>query len=125
MTQQEIKEMARTMVGDGGMPNMWFVTTGPYYRPNVSDPDWEFELLDGYTEKDTYTYGPFDTYEEAVDCFEAEMLDADDGVGQVFIEDRKCGTVREKWLTKRLVVEYEEDDVDHSKLFYSGPFKTI
>jgi hypothetical protein len=118
MTQQEIKEMAKRVVGDGGTPNKWFVTTGPYYRSNVSNPDWEFELMDGYSEKDVYTYGPFDTYEDAVDCYEAETLYADSGVCQAFIEDRKCGTVREKWLTKKVVVEYEEDEVDHSKIFY-------
>lgn len=120
MTQQEIKAMAREMVGDGGTPNKWFVTTGPYYRPNISDPDWEFELIPGFTEKDAYTQGPFDTYEDAVACYDAESLYMDNGVGQVFIEDRQCGQVKEKWLTKRVVVEYEEDEVDDSKYFYKN-----
>ena len=118
MTQQEIKEMAKEMVGDGGTPNKWFVTVGPYHRSNTEDYDWEFELLEGFTDRDVYTHGPFDTYEEALDCYDAETLYADLGVGQVFIEDRQCGTVREKWLTKKVVVEYEEDEVDDSKLFY-------
>jgi hypothetical protein len=36
------------------------------------------------------------------------------------IEDRQCGVVREKWLTKRMVVEYEEEELDDSKLFYKN-----
>lgn len=123
MTQQEIKELARNMVGDGGTPNKWFVTTTPYIAVEVDSSTrgeaHSFELIDGYDkDKDACTYGPFDTYEDAVDCYDAESLDVDAGVGQVLIEDRECGTVREKWLTKTMVVEYVEDEVDDSKLFY-------
>lgn len=118
MTQQEIKELAKNIVGDGGTPNKWFVTTGPYYRPGISDPDWNFELIKGFSDDDVMTYGPFDTYEDAADCYEAETLYMDAGIGHAFIEDRQCGVVREKWLTKRVVVEYEEEEQDDSHYFY-------
>lgn len=119
MTQQEIKKMASEIVGDGQSPNKWFVTAGPYILVTQSDYSYsEFELIDGFDDSNVNTYGPFDTYEEAVECYEDQELYVDAGVGQVFIEDRQCGTVREKWLTKKMVVEYVEDEVDDSKLFY-------
>lgn len=123
MTQQEIKEMARNMVGDGGTPNKWFVTVGPYIAVELDSSmrgeGHEFVLIEGYDkDKDVYTYGPFDTYQEAVDCYDDNSLDDSYGIGQAFIEDRQCGMVKEKWLTKRMVVEYEENEIDDSKLFY-------
>ena len=125
MTQDQIKEMAREMVGDGGTPNKWFVTAAPYVAVEVDSSirgeGMSFELIDGYdNQKDVFTYGPFDTYEEAVECYHEQELYEGIGVGQVMIEDRQCGTVREKWLTKRMVVEYEEEEQDDSKLFYKN-----
>lgn len=119
MTQQEIKDMARNMVGDGGTPNMWFVTVGPYVILKDDYDDSSYEIIDGYDkDKDAHTYGPFNSYKEALECYDDHSLDVDSGVGQVFIEDRQCGVVKEKWLTKKMVVEYEEDEVDDSKIFY-------
>ena len=120
MTQEQIKEMAREMVGDGGTPNKWFVTYGPHVMV-YKDGEGDFELMEGYNEnEDVFTYGPFDTYEEAVECYNEQELYAGIGIGQVMIEDRQCGVVREKWLTKRMVVEYEEEEQDDSKLFYKN-----
>jgi hypothetical protein len=119
MTQQEIKELARNMVGDGGTPNKWFVTYGPYVKVPNEDCGYHDELIDGYNDtEDVFTYGPFDTYEEAVECYEDQELYEAIGVGSVMIEDRQCGVVREKWLRKTMVVEYEEEEIDDSKIFY-------
>ena len=123
MTQDQIKQMAREMVGDGGTPNKWFVTYGPRVRVLNEDDSFigDYELIEGYNEnEDVFTYGPFDTYEEAVECYHEQELYAGIGIGQVTIEDRSCGTIREKWLTKRMVVEYEEEELDDSKLFYKN-----
>ena len=123
MTQEQIKEMARETVGDGGTPNKWFVTYGPHVRVLNEDDSFvgDYELIEGYDEnEDVFTYGPFDTYEEAVECYDEQELYPGIGIGQVMIEDRQCGVVREKWLTKRMVVEYEEEELDDSKLFYKN-----
>ena len=116
MTQSEVKKLASEIIGDGQTPNKWFVTTSPY----IKTPDGDDELLEDAVESDAYTYGPFETYEEAVDCYDEQTLDASYGVGQVVIEDRECGQVREKFLTKRVQVVYEEDEHDDSRLFYKS-----
>ena len=114
------KQLAREMVGDGQTPNLWFVTYGPYIA--VHDDEMfadDFELIEGRdAEKDTYTFGPFASYEAALKCYDEIELDFDYGVGQAFIEDRECGTVTEKWLNKKVKVVYEQYEYDNSKRFY-------
>jgi len=116
MTQAEVKKLASEIIGDGQTPNQWFVTTSAYIR-NINNGN-EQELIEGYSEKDTCTYGPFNDFEDAVDCLDDQELSVKHGVGQVCIEDRMCGTVTEKWLTKKVTVIYEEDMYDDSHRFY-------
>jgi len=118
MTQKEIKDMAREIVGDGQSPNKWFVTIGPYYRVRQSDDESDFEILEGYSELDTESFGPFLSYEAALTCYDLQDLDYQTGIGQVFIEDRLCGTVTEKFIEKRMIVDYSYEENDDSKLFY-------
>lgn len=123
MTQKDkAKKMAREMVGDGQSPNLWFVTYGPYIA--VPDEDgYDFELIDGYnSEADSYTSGPFTSYEEALQAYDEIELSFDYGVGQAFIEDRECGVVTEKWLYKRVRTEYVQDEYDNSKRFYKNKY---
>jgi hypothetical protein len=112
------KEMAREMVGDGQTPNLWFVTYGPFIMSFV-DGEGDYEKIEGYDEdKDTDTYGPFASYQEALDKYNDINLDYDYGIGQVFIEDRQCGTVTEKYLEKVVRIDYSYCERDDSKLFY-------
>lgn len=115
------KELARELVGLGkdGRPvkNLWFVTEGPYHMVN-NDGDSDYELLDGYSDEDTHTYGPFLSYEDACEKYDELGLDAYSGVGQVCIEDRWCGQVKEKFLVKKIVIDYDYDENDDSHLFY-------
>jgi ribosomal protein L21E len=115
------KELARELVGAGkhGRPakNLWFVTEGPYHMVN-KDGDSDYELLDGYSDEDTHTYGPFLSYEDACEKYDELDLDAYSGVGQVCIEDRWCGQVKEKFLVKKIVIDYDYDENDDSHLFY-------
>ena len=118
MTQEQIKKMAREMVGDGQLPNMWFVTYGPYIMSSVNG-DVDYEQIEGYDDdKDIYTFGPFSSYEAARTCYDLQDLDYETGVGQVFIEDRLCGTVTEKYLEKVVRIDYSYREHDDSKLFY-------
>jgi len=120
MTQAEVKKLASEIIGDGQTPNKWFVTTSPYIKIPNTDFGYHDAMIEGYTDNDIYTYGPFDNYEDAVDCLDEQSLDVEYGVGSVCIEDRQCGTVYEKWLTKRVQVVYEEDSHDDSRLFYKS-----
>lgn len=106
MTQQEIKALASKIVGDGKSPNKWFVTAGPYCQKGD-----DYVLLQGFDPvKDVTTYGPFLSPEDALECYEGLDLDANVGIGQVFVEDRKTGTVKEKFLRAKVRVVYEEDE---------------
>jgi hypothetical protein len=119
ITQDQIKSMAREMVGDGQTPNLWFVTYGPHVAVHDGDMSYDFELIEGYDENiDTETFGPFTSYEDALRAYNKIELSFDYGVGQAFIEDRECGTVTEKWLYKRVRIEYVEDEYDNSKRYY-------
>jgi hypothetical protein len=124
-TNNKATAMAKEMVGDGQTPNLWFVTSGPYVAVHDGDFGYDFELIEGYdSDKDTYTDGPFTSYEAALTCYNNIDLSFDYGVGQVFIEDRECGTVTEKWLVKRVRTEYVEDEYDNSKRFYEKDKQT-
>jgi hypothetical protein len=113
------KQLAREMVGDGQIPNLWFVTYGPYIAVHDGDISYDFELIEGYDEnKDTYTYGPFASYKDALKHYDEIELSFDYGIGQAFIEDRECGTITEKWLHKRVRIDYVQDEYDNSKRFY-------
>ena len=122
MTQNEqAKQMAKEIVGDGQTPNLWFVTYGPYIAVHDGYNSYDFQLIEGRDENtDTYTQGPFVSYEDALKCYDEIELSFDYGVGQAFIEDRECGTVTEKWLHKRVRTEYIENEYDNSKRYYKN-----
>ena len=113
MTQQEIRDMAREIVGDGcpeNAPNLFFVTHGPHYRV-LGEEDATDSVLDGFDEEsDVATYGPYSTYDEALEKYNDIDLDPDYGVGQVFIEDRLSGTIAEKWLIARKSIVWDTDE---------------
>jgi DNA-directed RNA polymerase subunit H (RpoH/RPB5) len=113
------KELAKELVGDGKTPNIWFVTIGAYImvaRENFDCND--YELLDGYSDGDTQTFGPFYSYAAACDKYDLIDLDPHDGIGQVFIEDRLNGTVKEKYAEKVIRIDYSFNEHDDSKSFY-------
>jgi len=111
--QMSAKKKARTMVGDGKSPNKFFVTMGPYV--GVEAPDGygiEPKLIDGFTDDGVETFGPFSNYDDALEFYNGVELDVDFGVGQVFIEDRKVGTIREKFLKEKIAITYVEDEIN-------------
>ena len=116
MTQQEIKKLASEIIGDGQLPNKFFVTTGPYITVVDEYGDLDSELLDGYTANDTVTE-VFDTYEEANEYFNSIELDIYDGTAQAMLEDRLTGQIKEISLKKILKVDYIETGHSDAKLF--------
>ena len=116
MTQSEIKKLASEVIGDGQLPNKFFVTTGPWVTVVDEYGDQEFELLDGYNEDDTVTE-VFDSYEEANKYFESIELDIYDGTAQILLEDRKTGVIKEVGLQKVIKVDYVQTGHSDAKLF--------
>jgi len=115
LSEAQIKELAREIIGDGKDPNKFFVTVSPYFTVENED-DFESELLDGYTDKDTETR-LFDTFEQANEYYDSIDLDPYEGVATVMIEDRKTGTIKQKELTKVVRVDYSYREINDSKIF--------
>ena len=117
MTQTEIQELARTIIGDGKDPNKFFVTASPniIVDSNESD-DSEYELLEGFSDSDITTT-VFDSYEDAYEFYDSIDLDPHAGVGEVIIEDRKTGVITSKYLQKRMIIDYNMIEHDDAKLF--------
>jgi hypothetical protein len=74
------------------------------------------EYLDGYSEKDKQTF-MFDTFEEANECYNLQDLNHYEGVCSVTMEDRKTGTIKDKYLLKVISIDYSEVEQDDSKTF--------
>lgn len=116
LVEKQIKQLATEIVGDGKSPNKFFVTSGPYYFEVDEYGDREAVLLDGFTDNHVETT-IFDTLEDAEKYYNDIELDIYDGVGQVMIEDRMTGAIKEKTLEKVVRVEYSMIEVDDTKLF--------
>lgn len=114
MTNQEAQKLAREIVGDGQEPNMFFVTSGPYYMEidEFGGPD--YTLLDGYSHNDTDTK-VFETLEEANHYYDSVDLDVYEGICQVVIEDRMTGVIKEKTLEKMVRIEYSFRESDYTE----------
>jgi hypothetical protein len=118
MTNEEAKELAAQIVGDGQTPNKFFVTTYPYIviTDEYGDPSTE-ELIDGYTDEDVVTK-VFDTYEDAEYYFDNVVdLDINSGIGSAIIEDRLTGTINEIYLQKAVEVTYHMCQVNDAKRY--------
>jgi hypothetical protein len=116
MTQKEIKALASEIIGDGQLPNKFFVTVSPYITTIDEFGDHNSELIDGYTDEDS-TIEVFDTYEEAEEYFNTIDLDHRYGTGQAMIEDRLTGQIAEIFLESVVEVNYHLRGHDMSKTF--------
>lgn len=116
MTQAEKKALAQEIVGDGQLPNKFFVTTSPHVIIVDEYGDREAEILDGYTEEDTVTE-VFDSYQEANEYFQRIELDIYDGTTQIMLEDRLIGVIKETCLEKIIKIDYMQAGYDDAKQF--------
>ena len=116
MTNLEKKMLASEIVGDGHLPNKFFVTTGPWVTIVDEYGDQESELLDGYSENDTVTE-VFDTYEDADKYFSSIELDIYDGTAQILLEDRLIGVIKDVYLEKIVKVDYMQCGHSEAKRF--------
>lgn len=116
MTQPEIKALASEIIGDGQLPNKFFVTTAPWVTIVDEFGDQGFEMLEGFNESDIWTE-VFDTYEDANKYFESIELDIYHGTAQILLEDRKTGVIKEVSLEKVIKVDYVQTGHSNAKLF--------
>jgi hypothetical protein len=106
MTQAEIKALATEIIGDGQLPNKFFVTVSPHIVITVDEfGNQDTEFIEGYTDEDT-TVEVFDTYEEAEEFLSQVDLDERYGTGSAMIEDRLTGVINEIYLEKVIEVNY-------------------
>jgi len=115
-TAKLAKDLAMNIIGDGKSPNVWFVTQSPYFM-KYKDGYGESFLLEDHDESESEMYGPFFSYKDACAKYDEIDLEPYDGVGTVTIEDRKIGTVKEKFLEERITVDYSYNEVDDSKFY--------
>lgn len=115
MSNEKAREMARTMVGDGLLPNKYFVTRGPWCYVNPGDE--EMSMIPGFVVLGHEPIGVvtkvFDSIEDAENEFHEINLSLDDGIGYVMIEDRLIGIVRDKWLRATVSYEVEGESYPH------------
>lgn len=117
LSETSPEKLAVEMVGDGKDPNKFFVTVSPSYMVESDEfGEMESEYFPGYSKKDAQTF-IFDTFEEASEFYNQQDLDFYEGVGSVVIEDRKAGTIKDKYLLKMVSVSYSQEEIDDSKTF--------
>lgn len=117
MTQQEVKKLASEIIGDGQLPNKFFVTESSNILVTDEFGDKNYEILPGYEEEPSYTFGPFDTLEEALTAYDDADLDIYEGIGSVVIEDRLTGQIKEKTLEKIVRTDYSYVEYDDTRRF--------
>jgi hypothetical protein len=109
-----VKLLASEIIGDGQSPNIWFVTKSS----NVISEDNGFdECLPNFENEKSTTYGPFYSYADACKKYESIDLSVKYGIGQVCIEDREIGVVKEKVFEKAIRIEYVEREIDDSDYY--------
>jgi hypothetical protein len=109
-----VKLLASEIIGDGQSPNIWFVTKSS----NVISEDSGFdERLPNFENEESTTYGPFYSYADACKKYESIDLSVKYGIGQVCIEDREIGVVKEKVFEKAIRIEYVEREIDDSDYY--------
>lgn len=119
-TKTDVKALASQVIGDGGAPNMFFVTTYPDVYVVDEFGDGNSETVDWLKEehhKYVHTYGPFHSYSEAQNAYDELELDIYTGVCTVVMEDRQTGTIKEKFLRKVVKVDYHFAEHDDAKYF--------
>lgn len=120
-TKTEVKALASQVIGDGGSPNMFFVSTYPHVYVVDEFGDGEFQKVDWLEEeyrKDyIHTYGPFHSYSEAQKVYDELELDLYTGICGVCMEDRLTGNIKEKFLRKVVKVDYHFDETVNAEYF--------
>jgi len=106
-TELTVKQLATKIVGDGKSPNKYFVTIAyGWYKPKESD-NVGIEMKQADNSLDSVTvlftsradaeqfYDNVPMYAASIDKVTGETI------GQIILEDRKNGTIKEKFIAER------------------------
>ncbi len=106
---EKLEELAKKQVGDGKLPNKYYISvSNQILRPDPdNDNATEYYPAAG-TNYRSCMVDCVDSLEDAEDAAEAIILDFDTEVCSVQIEDRLTGQVYERTLEQRVKIEYKE-----------------
>ena len=132
MNKYGSEKSARAQVGDGKLPNKyWVCTSGEYYvnrfADGVSCSEWAGEVYPDFKAEKGETYGPFDTFAEALAVYNdkrdycAEPT-VENALHSLVIEDRISGEVYQgiwteytKKAGRYLIPSFQWSDYDETK----------
>jgi hypothetical protein len=107
---------ASQMVGDGQLPNRYFVTAATdYYVEGAEGRDWASQHRRDVADRmESQTWGPFETYREARETFDAiDLAEPSARHRQVWttkiIEDRLSGELAEQTMSEYMRPRYEAE----------------
>jgi len=98
----EAEKLARKIVGDGKLPNKYFVVVSNHWLIVKKRGKYTFtvgsdELFEGKYKGESETFGPYDTYKEAWDKLNEEMIGfvppTENGYCSGYIDDRISGEI--------------------------------
>jgi hypothetical protein len=125
---KEVAEKAVKLVGDGNEPNLFFVTVNNDYvfldedrnttDHYFNDPDNAKKApikIEDHIEMEVF--GPFETLKEAMDKSKEIDLNEEIGPRSVIVEDRKSGTIYERYLEAKRKIVWQEEIQDDIKRF--------
>lgn len=112
-------QLATQIVGDGKKPNKYFITIAyGYWRPKQTDPEECPEMEQAKNSLDSVTMGPFTSKGAAEAVYNAISLDTDilevtgQMIGEVVMEDRLTGVVKNKFLAQRRSYGFFVDEIE-------------
>lgn len=121
---KEVAKQASELVGDGKEPNLFFVTSSNDYMFYDSNNDMQW-YSDKYKEAPVKieseirveTFGPYEELKDAMKKTDELDLDQEVGPRHVMIEDRKTGTIFEKYLKAEKKIVWGDETNDDTKRF--------
>ena len=125
---KEAAELAKSKVEDGKEPNMFFVTTNNDYvffdedRKTTdhyfNDPKNSIKApveIEDHIEMEVF--GPFETLKDAMKKSKEIELNEEVGPRSVVVEDRKSGTIYERFMEAKRKIVWSEEVQDDIKRF--------
>lgn len=113
MKTSHTHEDAQNMIGDGQLPNIYFVTTSRDYTVHPADDTPNHPAVDKYTDldPDNSFVGAFTTFKEARNAVDETFMpspeDQWEGAHSIYIEDRLTGVVYEiQWHEYHTVTKF-------------------
>jgi len=108
---QTLNEQAINEVGDGQLPNKFFVSVSNAVAYKNADGEMDFKPING-TKYRSAMIEVFLSEKAAKDAAEAINLDPDHEICSVTVEDRMTGQVYDRHIVEKVEVTYETEEVN-------------